>query len=356
MAMHRQLSALLFELQAAGSPVAKTKVLARAWRTVRDLSASDRRLLAREAGFAGAEEILEGLAKRRGGLAPALLLELLGNARSGGDESVGSLVEAVRSHASAGEVAARAADAAAELITGPTPAPTTEEAGTAIGPPGEFGAGIERAAEEALAALQAIEPERGTVSGASGGPAAAAPEPPRTAGARTGPPATRAPKWRPAPGWDLLARTPGGPRPRVTVREEAAAEPGPAGASTFAAPEVLAALGAQRSLLSRLLVLRRELGSFAGSSRATLQQLIGSFPDGWSRRRAVACLLEGGLAAEPADALALVAALGRERDRSWCLSVLAARGVLRGAELDRALELLGSPALRRRIEMVARAS
>jgi len=354
MAMHRQLSALLFELQAASSPVAKTKVLARAWRTVRELSPPDRRLLAREAGFAGAEEILEGLAKRRGGLAPALLLELVGNAQAGGDETVKNLIEAVRGSASAGEVVARAADAAAALIAAPAPDPTRGAVGTAIDGLGEVGAEVEHGAEEALAALQAIEPETAPAAVSSERRAAAEPEPPRIAGARTRTPATRVPKLRPAPGWDLLAGAPGGPRLRPPAPLEPAAEPEPAPAVSFAAPEVLVALGAQPSLLSRLLVLRREMASFAGSGRGTLRQLVESFPDGWPRRRAVASLLEGGLAAEPADAFALVAALGRERDRGWCLTILAGRGLLRGAQLERALELLGSPALRRRLERVAR--
>lgn len=354
--MHRQLSALLFELQAAGSPVAKAKVLARAWRTVRELGPSDRRLLAREAGFAGAEEILEGLAKRRGGLAPALLLELLGNAKAGGDEPVEKLIEAVRGHASAGEVATRAAEAATALVEGPASGPAIRELGEGLDHLGEVGAGVERAAEEALAALQAIEPGSAPDSGSPARRADAEPAPGRTTAARIGTTAKPAAKRRPAPGWDLLARTPGVPRLRPTARDEAGAEPDPAPAASFAAPEVLVALGAQRSLLSRLLVLRRELASFAGSSRGTLQQLVESFPDGWARRRAVASLLEGGLAAEPADALALVAALGRERDRGWCLTILAGRGLLRGAQLERALALLGAPALRRRLETVARSS
>jgi hypothetical protein len=356
MAMHRQLSALLYELQGADSPLAKAKVLARAWRTVRELSPPDRRLLAREAGFAGAEEILEGLAKRRGGFAPALLLELLGNARGSGGESVEGLLDALRGRESAVEVATRAVEVAADLIEGPASGPATGELNEGLDRLTEVGFTVERTAEEALAALQAIEtvgtPPAGsnTVGERAVPQPETSPAPAATAFARP----TLQPRRRAAPGWDLLAKAGSSSRSRPPARGENSAEPGPAAASSFAAPEVLAALGAQESLLSRLLVLRRELASFAGSGRGTLQQLVESFPDGWPRRRAVVSLLEGGLAAEPADALAVVAALGREHDRGWCLTILAERGLLRGAQLERALALLGSPALRRRLGMVAR--
>ena len=58
MSTQRQLSALLYELQHARSPLAQARVLARAWRTVRELGPTDRKLLARHVGFEGAEELL----------------------------------------------------------------------------------------------------------------------------------------------------------------------------------------------------------------------------------------------------------------------------------------------------------
>ncbi len=77
MSVQRKLNALLFELQTAQSPLAQAKILARSWRTLRELSPTDRRLLARHAGFDGAEQILEGLAKKRPGFAPATLLQMI---------------------------------------------------------------------------------------------------------------------------------------------------------------------------------------------------------------------------------------------------------------------------------------
>jgi hypothetical protein len=124
---------------------------------------------------------------------------------------------------------------------------------------------------------------------------------------------------------------------------------------TFDTPLVLAALGAQSSIGSQLRVLRRELAGFSGSSLATLQQVVDAFPDGWARRRAVAALLEAGIPAVPAEALELVTCLERELDRRWCLGVLARRGALRGGLLAQALDMVTSPAARRRIEAAAQA-
>ena len=57
MSTQPKLTALLHELQHARSPLAQARVLARSWRTLRELSPTDRKLLARQTGFDGAEEI-----------------------------------------------------------------------------------------------------------------------------------------------------------------------------------------------------------------------------------------------------------------------------------------------------------
>ena len=82
--------------EAVSRMVAQARVLARSWRTLRELSPTDRRLLARHVGFDGAEEILEGLSRRKGGLAPAMLLRVLGNARRTDGSAVSELLAAFR--------------------------------------------------------------------------------------------------------------------------------------------------------------------------------------------------------------------------------------------------------------------
>jgi hypothetical protein len=128
----RKLSALLHELQHARSPLAQARVLARAWRTVRELSPTDRRLLARHAGFDGAEEILEGLGQRKGGLAPAMLLRVLANARGTDGSAVSELLSAFRDPQRRGEAISRGAELASDLLSGPEAEEVRAEVGEAL--------------------------------------------------------------------------------------------------------------------------------------------------------------------------------------------------------------------------------
>jgi len=116
----------------------------------------------------------------------------------------------------------------------------------------------------------------------------------------------------------------------------------------------LGAVGAETSVLSRLLVLRQQLSGLAGSSVETLRKLVESFEDGWARRRALAAFLEAGIPENASDALELVATLKSELDKRWCLGILARRGDLEGSQLKRALSLVSSPSVRRRLELAAR--
>ena len=61
---------------------------------------------------------------------------------------------------------------------------------------------------------------------------------------------------------------------------------------------------------------------------------------------------KGGLIAFT-KALALVQSLERELDRRWCLGILGRRGALEGRLLAQALDMVSSPAARRRIEAAA---
>ena len=67
---------LLHQMRGTTSPIERLKLLARGWRSVRELSADDRRSLARELGFDGAEQMIDHLA-RRGGMSPSNLLSVL---------------------------------------------------------------------------------------------------------------------------------------------------------------------------------------------------------------------------------------------------------------------------------------
>jgi hypothetical protein len=361
MSVQRKLNAVLFELQTAQTPLARAKVLARSWRTLRELSPTDRRLLARQAGFDGAEELLEGLAKRKGGWGPAMLLEVLGNARSADASTVSEIVRGLRTPSLRKDALRRGAEFATELLAEP------EEIQSADGeePTDEGAAGEEPAAEaeptpldefaapvpivvagedvendEELVAEPATADEVTALELAGGEEAepesAKLPEPAK-------PPAVDWSRWDLAP---------------ASVPVEMAAGATPASVASLArsmpsGPPAQAPEESPPSTLSLLVELRRELSHLRGTGLDRLREVVAQLPQGWARRRAVAAMLEEGVPATTRDALDIIADLERELDRAWCLGILARRAGLHGAELDRALELLGSPSARRRVRRAA---
>lgn len=355
MSTERQLTALLHELQHARSPLAQARVLARGWRTVRELSATDRRLLARHAGFEGAEDILEGLSRRRGGLAPAMLLRVLSNARDS-DASVSELLSALRDPERRGEAISLGADLASELLAKPETDDGEEEIDESIEEPQAAEELIIETPEEALAALNALDPEQSS-EGMDGDPAGALePVPDSTKPGEDEPepepePAPEPPPPPPPPvvDWGRWHDATGSRRPAPVPREDVRPSVSDVGTRRFEARAVMGAMGAAPSVFSQLRVLQRELAGFQGSSIDTLRELIEHFPDGWARRRALSALLEAGVPGETRDAVELVGSLGREFDRRWCLGILARKGDLRGTLLNRALDLVESDYSKRRL-------
>jgi hypothetical protein len=358
MSTSRKLNTLLFELQTAGSPLQQARILVRGWRTLRELSPTDRRLLANHAGFDGAEEILEGLAKRRGGLAPAMLLRVLANARSTDGAAVGELLSAVQDPLQRDEAVTRGIDLAAELLADPegVEEDEQEEVGGAFGELSVVEPTIEESPEEVLAALSALGEDEDE-GGEDPEFEADSPLPPETepeTPPEPEPEIESSPRAPPIVDWSRWETT--SPTHQATPTTRAGMPP-PADDSGLRRSDgqvVPGALVAEPSVLSRLLVLRRELSGFAGSSVETLRELVEGFEDGWARRRALAAFLEAGIPESRDDALDLVATLNRELDRRWCLGILARRGDLEGSRLDRALSLVSSQSARRRIALAAR--
>jgi hypothetical protein len=356
----RKLSALLHELQHAKSPLAQARVLARAWRTIRELGPTDRKLLARHAGFEGAEDILEGLNRRKGGLAPAMLLRVLANARGTDGAAVADILSAFRDPDRRDEAVSRSVDLAGDLLAEP------EEQGPEEGAPEDVSEALEElqaveesiteTPEEALAALNALEPEPAAEPELASEPVFEVdveqevekpdrePEPP---------PRPEPPPPPPVVDWSRWQTATDRPRPAPVPHPDVPSIVTDGRPRRFEASAVMGAMGAASSVLSQLRVLRRELSGFKGSSVPTLRELIASFPDGWVRRRALCALLEEGIPSQTSDALDLVSTLGRELDRRWCLGVLARRGMLRGSALTRALEMVEAPFGKRRLRVMA---
>jgi hypothetical protein len=370
----RKLSALLHELQHARSPLAQARVLARAWRTIRELGPTDRRLLARHVGFDGAEEILEGLSQRKGGLAPAMLLRVLANARGTDGSAVSELLSAFRDPLRRGEAISMGAELASDLLAEPEAEEVREQVSETLEELQAAEETIVESAEEALAALNALEagpvdqdqeaesvPER-KGEGAQETVPEPLPEPEKKAAEATEPeplsepePISEPEPLPPPPvvDWSRWQSASESSRPAPTPRPELRPSVSDVGSRRFEARAVMGAMGAASSVLSQLRVLRRELSGFKGSSVATLRELIEAFPDGWARRRALCALLEEGIPADIRDVLELVSCLDRELDRRWCLGLLARRGDLRGSILNRALDLVESSYGKRHLTVIA---
>lgn len=365
MSIQRNLNALLFELQTARSPLAQAKILARAWRTVRELSPTDRKLLARHAGFDGAEDILEGLAKKSGGVAPAMLLQMLSNARGTDASTLRNIMSAFRDPSRRDEAVSQSLDLVAGLMRDEESAADVEET---LDGEETIERGVEETPDEGLEAFRAaegleegdlddtaestpleteppveIEPDAPPEPPQASAAPAVAPEPEPTP-EKLEPVKSPTVDWSP---WDSAAeRHRPAPTPRAEMRPTVSI-PGAPRIGQVAAAE---AVRVETSVFARLLALHRALPDLAGSEVAALSELIEAFPDGWARRRAVSALIEAGIPENAEDTVTLVASvLGHELDRRWCLGVLAARGDLRGASFDRANELLSSSSARRRL-------
>ncbi len=329
MGLPEQLSAMVFELRGAGSPVAKAKALARAWRMVRRLSPVDRTALAKEAGFEGAEDLLESLAAKRGGVAPALMLQFLNSLRDQGGEGLSKILVGLRDPETRDDILLRGADSVAEAFV---PVVAEEEE-----IPDRFSDSTDTIAAEPESQVPPppIEDEELVVAKTAAEPTEVdhrAPEADHGAPERT--PNIVQEQLQPSP---VVAET-----TRAEVEIESA-EVGSIGVEFLVED-----LEAETSLMDRLLCLREAFPALEAGG-GDLGRLVEAFPEGWARRRALVALLEAGLPADVGGALELIAGLERPVDRRWCLGVLADRGDLSDAEAERAIEMADSPTLRRRI-------
>jgi hypothetical protein len=333
--VNSELPALIFELQRSRSAADRARALARAWRTLRGLDRTERRLLVREAGFEGAEDLIEGLAGGgHGGLAPAAVLEALARVRDDESVTVRGIVSALRDRDRRNDLIARGLDLVASTVGGSgSRAPSPVDPGPDVMP-------------ESMAETD-IEPEdRPEPKPAAGPEPETEPETPATVdpGSAPGPSARYAPN---------------APRPRSVRADdhESGWEPWSTGAA-------VARAGVQPGLRTgpepvfgtvsiRLRRLRAAAGGLAGAPAGTVAEELERFPEPWARRRAMTALLEAGAPGKPAEALDLIATFERPVDRRWCLAVLARRGDLTGEALDRALAMLEQPGERRRLAATA---
>ena len=354
-----ELAALLFEMQRARGPIDKARAAARAWRTLRELSPTERRMIAREIGSSGAEDFLESLGGGGRGFSPSAVLEALTRVEGDDGASLDDVVADLRDPERRVETIGELLDAAAETAFADPGAPSERSANADLELDGAPDAEPDTEPETSLPPVPAVEPAPDRVPGPdeSGSPpvepevtdgvgeigpvAAPSPAPPTPPLPQPRPPEPRAPSV-----WDELLRrdeTTRDAAPPTDVMSPSATACGPVRGG-----------GRPLSALVRLRRLRERPDELRSASVADIRHALDAFPEAWARRRALCFLLSEGIPGDAGDALTLVSDLERTTDRRWCLNVLAERGDLVGSHLERALELLDSPAARRRLERTAK--
>lgn len=336
---------LLHQMRGTTSPIERLKLLARGWRSVRALSADDRRSLARELGFDGAEQMIDHLA-RRGGMSPSSLLNVLHRAEETDPatamDEIRGLLDPERRHEAAGELL----DAVSDVLVDDH-APKARKPG-ATGESTDDGAARQAPPTPAPQPPARQEPLPPAVPAATGEPGRS------TLGARPElrePGAARPPTPGVRPPTATARRRPGAPeRPGTRAAPAAApdrrrgAPPPPTNVAGF-----VKELDAETSLLRRLRLLTASVDRFEDAGIDELRAVLECFPAGWARRRALQRLLEAGVPGSLTDAIALLDLLQRPLERLWAATTLAAARRLDDRERDALLAAVPTPALRRRL-------
>jgi len=352
------LTALVFELQRARSPVEKGRILARAWRTIRGLSATERRLLVREVGFDGAEDLVDGLAGKGGvSFAPAAVLEALGMARKNEGLSLRGILADLRDPDRRDDLLVRGMDLVADSLEIPEdenepqeltdgtedleiPVPAAAMVTPSDRDPSDDD--TEHRDDEA-AEKPSLSPPPPSIEEPA--PKAVAEEPREVEPEAVPVAAPTAEKMDPSSWGEMW----GEPQPMVTALVDDRRR------TNAREPRRGSELGQVKgTVLSRLRAFREAIPKLENATNSAIREALDGLPEAWARRRALVALIEAKIPDDIAQTLDLIDDLERHMDRRWCLSALARHGDLRGLDLERALEMLTSPAAKRRVAGLAR--
>jgi len=318
---------LLAQLREAKSPLARIRVVTRAWRLLRNLSRQDRLAIAAQIGIDGADDLVEVIAAHQGTTPPTELIGALNNLQRVDPATLKSLATKMRDPRQRGKVVAQGLKAVESALIGPETKP-------AAPPP-----------PPAAAQPKAVPPPV-TVKPAASWPlreAAPAPVPPAPAPVPVPAPAPVAVKPVKPPPTPIAAPAPA----PVPVRPP---EP-PREPATPVRAAVVEELAAVPALTARFRLLRRRIAEVRHLSSPNLRAVLETFPDGWARRRALVDLIEAGVPERTADVLSLMDALQSPGDRSWCLGTLADARKLSPDERTALLQAAPTAAGRRRLEL-----
>jgi hypothetical protein len=336
---------LVDQLGRTYSPFERLKILGRAWALLRKMTPEQRMTVAAQLGLDHADEVVEVIAKRSGQQASPALISMIEKAQMKGTPHLPELIADLRDPKRRRERLQQGALAVETALAGEAvpEVPWLPPAAAPAGPPEAPRPAPAPSAPPVPKPVQA-QPVPSPLPAPVAQPAPAPPALPvaqdsATASVTPSPPAASAPapqlkreESAPAPAV-LLSVTP--PAQRVELERDSA---------------LVARLGTTPALTARFRLLRQNPDETKRMSAAGLGSLLEIFPDGWARRRALLELLRAGVPAALDDVFALIETLGSDRDRLWCLGVLADSREIPELDREAFLAAASSPAARRRLE------
>ena len=313
---------LIAQLREAKTPLARIRVVTRAWRLLRNLPRQDRLAIAAQIGIEGADDLVEVIAAHQGATPPTELIGALNNLQKVDQATLKTLAAKMRDPRQRGQVVAEGLKAVESALIGPEAKPVPPPPKPAPPPPVTVKPAASWPLREAAPAPAPVPPAPAPTPVPAPAPVVVKPvEPPKPA-----PPPVATPAPAPAP-----VRP---PEPVAPVRTALA--------------EGLAAVPA---LTPRFRLLRRRIAEVRRLSPADLRAVLEAFPDGWARRRALVDLIAAGVPERTADVLSLMDVLQSPGDRSWCLGTLADSRKLSPDERSAILQAAPTAAGRRRLEL-----
>jgi hypothetical protein len=376
MANPQAVRALLTDLKRVGSPVQRIKLLALAWRTVRELSPQERNEIASELGMKELSGLMERLGRKKDGVAPAEVLQALEQVDELDPKKVSTVLKGLWTPGTRKEAVRDGLEMLGRIFDEPEPEAVAEaeETDSALGVEAvqgeievepeidEVAAVATSVAEPIVVEPEAEEPEMAVVESAAAEPetlAAPTPDEPDE-------PTRVVPEEALAPEVPSGAVPPPplapGPPTRVIDQPEAIFGAAPEREPAVEEPEAprpgspVARLEAAPSASRRFRIVRELFAGGAGVDDGSLEALVEQFPDGWQRRRVLCLLFRKGLPVSTARALDLIGELERSVDRRWCAATLADTRDLTPAEIDDLLERFPFRGLGRRLRSNRKAS
>jgi len=364
MSVPEELVWLIAQLRGTASRRERIRLLARGWRTVRDLSPADRIAVAHELGFDGAESLVEQLS-RRGGTSSAAVLELLERAEDAGPEQIVTMMQDLTDPEGRRSMGDRILTAAKTWVADL-----------------ESWEGGAEAGEDAETAEEVVQPNTAVVADgahSSGSENTELPVPAESPLPHTTrqDPVENVLDLKPIAipeGFEGVDDREVSPVPlpvgvaadQVEAESESKTEePEPGAEPPEERPQTQQKVPSVRhnidvggvvrridgcpSVTRRLKKLTELAPELVDVDLAGLSSVLELFQDGWARRRALESLFRAGAPSTLDVALALTATLSDGAQRMWALSTLVSTRDLTSDEMEAVLPLATSPVLRRRI-------